>query len=332
MSKFPEALGVFAIAALVAAPAVAGPFGLGRAAEPDEIAAWDLDVSPDGTGLPEGSGSVSEGEQVFSDNCAACHGDFAEGLGNWPKLAGGDGTLANQDPVKTVGSYWPYLSTVWDYVHRSMPFGNAQSLSADEVYAITAYILYSNFLVEEDFVLSRDNFTDVEMPNVDGFFVDDRPEAEYAMWRTEPCMSDCKPGVEITMKASILDVTPGEAETETEAAPASGASGAVDDALVAAGEKVFARCKACHQVGGGAVNGIGPHLNGIVGRGVAAVEGFGYSGALADHGGVWDAAHLAQFLADPKGVVPGTKMAFGGLKQPDIEAVIEFLKATATRG
>ena len=327
MSKCPEALVVLTIAALVTAPALAEPLGLGRAAEPEEIAAWNLDVSPDGTGLPEGSGSVADGEQVFSDNCAACHGDFAEGLGNWPKLAGGDGTLANQDPVKTVGSYWPYLSTVWDYVHRSMPFGNAQSLSADEVYAITAYILYSNFLVDEDFVLSRDNFTEVEMPNMGGFFVDDRPEAEYAMWRTEPCMTECKTGVEITMKASVLDVTPGEAEDD-----AAALSGAANDALAAAGEKVFARCKACHQIGGGAANGVGPHLNEIVGRDVAAIDGFGYSGALSDHGGVWNAAHLAEFLADPEGVVPGTKMAFGGLKPPEIEAVIEYLKATATQG
>ena len=171
-------------------------------------AAWDLDVSPDGTGLPAGSGSVEAGEELFSAQCASCHGEFAEGVDNWPKLAGGDDTLADEDPVKTVGSYWPYLSTAWDYVHRSMPFGGAQVLSADETYAIVAYILYSNNLVEEDFVLSNENFLEVKMPNAEGFIVDDRPETEYAKWRGEPCMQDCKADVEITMRATVLDVTP----------------------------------------------------------------------------------------------------------------------------
>ncbi|WP_349305014.1 cytochrome c [Marivita sp. GX14005] len=213
MSKFPSAITV-AFVALAATQAMAGDtFGLGREALPEEIAAWDLDVRPDGSGLPVGSGSVADGERLFSDNCAACHGEFAEGVGNWPELAGGEGTLADADPVKTVGSYWPYLSTAWDYVHRSMPYGNAQSLEPDEVYAIVAYILYSNFLVDDDFVLSNENFLEVEMPNADGFIVDDRAEAEYPQWRREPCMTACKDSVEITMRATVLDVTPDEADT-----------------------------------------------------------------------------------------------------------------------
>lgn len=185
-----------------------GKFGIGRQATEDEIAAWDVNVMPDGTGLPEGSGSVEDGEAAFSEKCASCHGEFAEGVDNWPKLAGGDGTLADDDPLKTVGSYWPYLSTTWDYIHRSMPFGGAQVLSADETYAIVAYILYSNNLVDDDFVLSKENFTEVKMPNADGFIVDDRPETEYAKWRTEPCMENCKEKVEITKRATVLDVTP----------------------------------------------------------------------------------------------------------------------------
>ena len=185
-----------------------GPFGIGRLATDDEVTAWNVDVSPDGTGLPEGSGSVEVGEELFSEKCAVCHGEFAEGVDNWPKLAGGDGTLADDDPLKTVGSYWPYLSTAWDYVHRSMPFGGAQVLSADETYAIVAYILYSNNLVDDDFVLSKDNFLDVEMPNAGGFIVDDRPETEYSKWRAEPCMENCKEDVKITRRATVLDVTP----------------------------------------------------------------------------------------------------------------------------
>ena len=100
-----------------------GKFGLGRFATKNELAAWDKDISPDGTGLPVGSGDAIDGEEIFSERCAFCHGDFAEGLDNWPELAGGLDTLADEDPVKTVGSYWPYLSTTWDYVKRSMPFG-----------------------------------------------------------------------------------------------------------------------------------------------------------------------------------------------------------------
>lgn len=176
-----------------------GKFGLGRQALPIEIKAWDGDVSPDGTGLPIGSGDAIYGEEVFAEQCAICHGDFAEGVDNWPELAGGMDTLADEDPVKTVGSYWPYLSTTWDYVKRSMPFGNAQSLSNDDVYAIVAYILYSNDLIEDDFVLSNETFLDVEMPNASGFIIDDRTTSEAHFWNKEVCMSDCKDTVEITM-------------------------------------------------------------------------------------------------------------------------------------
>lgn len=327
-------------------------FGLGRAALPEEIAAWDLDVSPDGTGLPAGSGNAIEGEPIFEENCAVCHGSFAEGVDNWPKLAGGDGTLADEDPLKTVGSYWPYLSTVWDYVHRSMPFGNAQSLSADEVYAITAYILYSNDLIEDDFELSKETFLDVEMPNAGNFIIDDRAETEYSIWRAEPCMENCKDEVKITMRATVLDVTPEEEggedhsamettteetvdvaaadTTETEPAPeveaTEVAAAAVDPALVEAGENVFKKCKACHKVGDGAKNGSGPQLNGLIGRAIGGVDGFRYSKTLAEMGGNWDAENLAAFLADPRGYAKGTKMSFAGLKKDeDIAAVTAYL-------
>lgn len=187
------------------------PLDLGRAALPQEVAAWDVDVLPDGRGLPVGSGDVLTGDEVFSEKCASCHGDFAEGRDNWPVLAGGFDTLADRDPVKTVGSYWPYLSTVWDYVHRSMPFGNAGSLSDDEVYAITAYILYSNDLVEEDFTLDQDTFADISMPNRDGFVPDNRPETEYTQWRDAPCMTDCKSGpAQITRRSTDVGVTPAD--------------------------------------------------------------------------------------------------------------------------
>ncbi|AAV94303.1 c-type cytochrome [Ruegeria pomeroyi] len=345
MSKFPKLTLTASLAALMlSAPAWAGEFGLGRPALPEEIAAWDLDVSPDGTGLPAGSGSVEDGEMVFADNCAICHGDFAEGVDNWPKLAGGMGTLDRDDPLKTVGSYWPHLSTAWDYVNRSMPFGNAQSLSPDEVYAIVAYILYSNDLVDDDFVLSNENLAAFELPNAEGFIIDDRETAEAHFWTAEPCMENCKDTVEITMRARVLDVTPdaggaeeasAEAEeapvTEAAAEPAPVAEAALDPALVAEGEKTFKKCKACHQVGEGAKNKTGPTLNGIVGHAAGAVDGFKYSKPMqaAGEGGlVWTEAELAAFLAKPKAYMKGTKMSFAGLKKDeDIAAVIAYLKS-----
>ncbi|WP_339690193.1 c-type cytochrome [Celeribacter baekdonensis] len=356
MSKFlPKLMTATALAATLAIPAFAEGFGLGRPALPEEITAWNLDVSPNGDGLPVGSGSVEDGEMIFSENCAVCHGEFAEGVGNWPKLAGGDGTLADKDPLKTVGSYWPYLSTVYDYVRRSMPFGNAQTMSDDDVYAITAYILYSNYIVEDDFVLSNENFLDVDMPNADGFIVDDRPDTEYPIFTEEnACYENCKDSVEITKRATVLDVTPVEdgtdqaaAEPASEAAPVEVAvaqeapveapaevmSAAFDADLAAKGETVFKKCKACHQTGEDAKNKTGPVLNGVFMAPVAHVDDFKYSNDLMgahEAGVVWDEAHLADFLAKPKSVYAKTKMTFAGLKKDsEIAAVIEYLKSVS---
>ncbi|MEM9148075.1 MAG: cytochrome c [Pseudomonadota bacterium] len=216
MSKFPEAALAALLGAGLVTPALSDGFGLGRQALQEEIAAWDIDVRPDGTGLPEGSGDVLTGEELFADQCASCHGDFGEGVDRWPVLAGGQGTLADDRPVKTIGSYWPYLSTVYDYINRAMPFGYAQSLAPDEVYAITAYLLYMNDVVENDaFVLSHENFSDVRLPNEQNFFADPRPDIP-SVAETAPCMTDCKDAPQITMRARILDVTP-EAEDDATA-------------------------------------------------------------------------------------------------------------------
>ena len=115
-------------------------FNLGQIATKEEVAGWDIDVRPDGLGAPIGSGTALSGEEIYTEGCAGCHGDFGEGADRWPPLVGGEGSLASHDPEKTTGSYWPYASTMYDYIYRSMPFGAAQSLSYDETYGIVAYL------------------------------------------------------------------------------------------------------------------------------------------------------------------------------------------------
>ena len=197
---------------LIATPASAQGkprhYGVGQSATAAQIAGWDIDVRPDGEGAPSGQGSVKGGEKIYLEKCAACHGEFGESAGRWPQLAQGKNTLATNDPVKTVGSYYPYLSSVFDYIRRSMPFGDAQSLSNDELYAVTAYVLNLNDIVDDTFVLSKDTWKQVKMPNQGGFYDDDRDKAEKAFWNAKPCMKNCGPPVKITGRARAVDVTP----------------------------------------------------------------------------------------------------------------------------
>ena len=341
MLKFPKSTVLIVTSVFLSNPAFAEKFGLGRTALPEEIAAWDTDVRPDGTGLPVGSGDALIGEEIFADQCAACHGDFAEGIDNWPKLAGGADTLDHEDPLKTVGSYWPYLSTAYDYIQRSMPYGNAGTLSDDDVYSIVAYILYSNDLIDDDFVLSNETFLDVEMPNAAGFIFDDRAQTEYPQWGGEPCMENCKSEVKVTMRAVVLDVTPEEAKAEEAPAVFEATPEPVEEAVVEvaafdaelakAGAKVFKKCKSCHQIGDGAKNKSGPILNGIFDNTAGAVDGFKYSKVMREAGEdglVWNETELAALLAKPKKYMKGTKMSFAGLKkEKDQLAIVEFLKS-----
>lgn len=184
--------------------------GIGREATAEEIAGWAISIRPDGQGLPPGRGTVSEGERLYVERCAACHGEFGESAGRWPILAGGMNTLASHDPVKSIGSYWPYASTVIDYIRRAMPFGAAQSLTNDELYAITAYVLYLNDVIkDENFELNDRNFTRIKLPNEPNFFDDDRETTEKAFWKKSPCMTNCVPGeARIVGRARVIDVTP----------------------------------------------------------------------------------------------------------------------------
>ncbi|MFL6797407.1 MAG: c-type cytochrome [Xanthobacteraceae bacterium] len=191
-------------------PPPRGKMGIGRVATEQEIAGWAIGIRTDGQGLPAGKGSPKQGEPLYLERCAGCHGEFGEGVGRWPTLMGGKGTLASTDPVKSVGSYWPYASTLIDYIRRSMPFGNAQSLGNDELYAITAYVLYLNDLIgDESFELNRSNLTSITLPNQPNFHDDDRETAEREFWKQAPCMASCLPGdATIINRARALDVTP----------------------------------------------------------------------------------------------------------------------------
>ena len=183
------------------------PFNLGSIATAEQVAGWDIDVRPDGLGAPIGAGSAIDGEEVYNDRCASCHGDFGEAVDNWPALVGGEGTLASHDPVKTTGSYWPYASTMYDYIYRAMPFGEAQSLTHNETYQIVAYLLNMNDIIDEEYELNHNNIGLIEMPNRDGFLMPDpRPDAQPISGN--PCMKDCDVPTQIIGKARDIDVTP----------------------------------------------------------------------------------------------------------------------------
>jgi cytochrome c len=164
-------LSIVLVLALTASAALAdaGP-NLGRVATPDEIASWDIDVSPDGAGLPPGSGSAADGASVYQQKCLACHGAGGVG-GAAPRLAGGIGTIGvpGKRPIKTVGSFWPYATSVFAYVRRAMPYDKPKSLTDDELYAVTAYMLALNGLVGASDVMNAQTLPKVQMPNRNGF-------------------------------------------------------------------------------------------------------------------------------------------------------------------
>jgi len=216
----------------------AGYYGYGKAASQEEIAGWDIDVRPDGMGLPDGSGSVEDGEMLYEDKCAECHGSFGEGVGRFPVLAGGEGTLTDLRPSKTVGSFWAHASTLWDYTHRSMPFTEPQSLSDNEVYAVVAYVLYLNDLVEDDFELNQRNLAEIEMPNKPNFVPDPRPDVQNVR-----CMKGCKKANSIAIASSSVPLDNIEMQKV-----------AVDEKVTSPGEVIYTQsCGICHKGGiGGA--------------------------------------------------------------------------------
>jgi mono/diheme cytochrome c family protein len=163
------------IVSTVTLPAQSPKYSVGRTPTDEDLRPLGIVVAPDGTGLPAGSGTAVEGKEVFTARCTSCHGSKGEG-GDGPALVGGKGTLATPAPKKTVGSYWPYATTVWDYVNRAMPFNQPGTLSHDEVYAVTAYVLFLNDIVGEKQVLNAGSLPLITMPNRDGFVSDPRPD------------------------------------------------------------------------------------------------------------------------------------------------------------
>ena len=152
------------------------PPALGASVSAQEIARWDISIPPSGAGLPPGSGTARQGVQVYEQKCLVCHGVKGAGKPADP-LAGGIGTLATRTPVRTVGSYWPYATTLFDYVRRAMPILNPLSLTNDEVYAVTAYMLNLNGIIGEDVPMNAQSLPQVKMPNRDGFVNDWPPRA-----------------------------------------------------------------------------------------------------------------------------------------------------------
>jgi cytochrome c len=165
-----------ALLLLLLAPCTqAQTLGLGSPPDPALLRAWDIDVVPSGAGLPPGQGSVAQGRRIYAEQCAACHGAQGEG-GPMDRLVGGQGSLASERPVKTIGSFWPYASTLFDYVRRAMPFNAPQTLANSEVYAVTAFLLYLNGIVASDAVMDARTLPAVRMPNATGFVSDPRPD------------------------------------------------------------------------------------------------------------------------------------------------------------
>jgi cytochrome c len=224
-------------------------FGIGRAATAAEVAGWDIDVRPDGTGLPDGRGSVADGQRIYDEKCASCHGTFGESNDYMP-IAGGVGTLGTDQPMRTTGSKLNYATTLFDYIRRAMPFNAPKSLSNDDVYALTAYVLYLNDIVAADTVLDRRSLVALKMPNRDGFTTehgfmrkDGKPDTHASA-----CMTDCVAAVRLASEIpeyardSHGDLAAQMRTSATAAATATQAPGAAADLAARAG------CTACHGV------------------------------------------------------------------------------------
>ena len=171
-------VGGLALLSLVGIAAESARHGVGRPATAADIAKHRGLVGPTGIGLPKGRGTAAQGRALFAERCASCHGLKGEGANGFPALVGGLGTLGSGEPKLTVGSYWPFATTVWDYINRAMPYQSAGTLTPDEVYAVTAYVLAMNGIIPESLELNEQTLPTVKMPNRNGFVSDPRPDVK----------------------------------------------------------------------------------------------------------------------------------------------------------
>jgi S-disulfanyl-L-cysteine oxidoreductase SoxD len=164
-----------AMAGIWPAAAQLPTYGVGRPPTAEEVRAWDLTIRPDGQGLPPGRGTAALGKPIYAERCASCHGETGEDP-KYSRLVGGHGTLATDKPIRTIGSFWQYAPTLWSYIRRAQPYDNPGSLTPDQVYAVTAYLLHRNGIIGEQDVMDAQTLPQVKMPNRDGFVPDSRPD------------------------------------------------------------------------------------------------------------------------------------------------------------
>jgi S-disulfanyl-L-cysteine oxidoreductase SoxD len=170
---------LLAMAGIWPATAQLPTYGVGRPPTSEEVRTWDLTIRPDGQGLPPGSGTVALGQAVYAERCAACHGETGEDP-KYSRLVGGQGSLATDKPIRTIGSFWQYAPTLWSYIRRAQPYDQPGSLTPDQVYAVTAYLLHRNGIIGEQDVMDATTLPQVQMPNRDGFVPDPRPDVGQA--------------------------------------------------------------------------------------------------------------------------------------------------------
>ena len=241
----------------LAAVALAAPqrYGFGAPASPAQVAGWDIDVRPDGHGLPKGRGSVEDGQAIYDEKCANCHGTFGES-NSYLQIAGGVGSLKTDQPVRTTGSKLQFATTLWDYINRAMPFNAPQTLAPDVVYALTAYVLNLNDIVPAGTVLDQESLPKLVMPNRDGFTTkhgfmtrDGTPDTHNTR-----CMKDCVK--EVRLSSELPDYARGQHGDLAAQARSTGSAAGQDLAGVSPKSAVaspldLARasaCTACHGV------------------------------------------------------------------------------------
>ncbi|MFA5940345.1 MAG: c-type cytochrome [Sinimarinibacterium sp.] len=300
------------LAAFAALPAFAADYGLGRSATAGEVAEWDIDVRPDGQGLPKGSGSVADGQMLYDEKCSVCHGTFGEG-GEYMALAGGVGSLKTNAPMRTVGSKLNYATTLFDYIYRAMPFTAPKSLTFDETYAISAYVLHLNDILPADAVLDQDSLPKVQMPNRDGYTRDHGMGSidAKADVRNDLCMKDCEKAVEIrselppTFTAKMYGDVSKDFRRYADfasAAEAAGESAAQKAAASSAGLKLAQQhaCVACHGVAnrivGPAFRDVATKYKGQADAGAALMDKLAKGGA-----GNWGPVPMPPQAAVPEG-------------------------------